>query len=176
MSLYKDKGSVDVVREVPLLRRKGRDETALDGEEMSRDLAGGTHHQVSLKHIFGENFILGQGMVGSTDTGYGGRRKRFETKSAFFLSFFEVKSRADLLVLHKPQKGGEWYHPDRRAKERELQGKLMEEVRQQFQSHAVMAADLQRDQALMSAETLFGGEGGLQDQFRVRKELQSLPG
>ena len=116
VSLYKDEGSVDVVREVPLLRRKGRDETALDGEEMSGNLPGGTHHQVPLEHIFGENFILGQGMVGSTDTGYGGRRKRFETKSAFFLSFFEVKSRADLLVFHKPQKGGKWYHPDRRAK------------------------------------------------------------
>ena len=52
----------------------------------------------------------------------------------------------------------------------------MEEVRQQFQSHAVMAADLQRDQALMPAETLFGGEGGLQDQFRIRKELQPFLG
>lgn len=95
MSLYKDEGSVDVIRKVPLLWRKGRDETALDGEKMSGNLPGGTHHQVSLEHIFGENFILGQWMVGSTDTGYGGRRKRFETKGAFFCP--SLKSKAALI-------------------------------------------------------------------------------
>ena len=35
MSLYKDEGSGDVVREVPLLRRKGRDETALESRSFA---------------------------------------------------------------------------------------------------------------------------------------------
>lgn len=98
-----------------------------------------------------------------------------EEEGCFLLQFY-AQGRMHLFILDEPHEGGEGDHPDVRPQQRVFSGQIMEDRREQAQFHVIVAAEDKGDVLFPVSQTLFRGQGGLQDELGVAQELDALAG
>ena len=100
----------DALCKVLLLRFQMGENPVLDGEEGGRNLSWRAGDDAPGELFFCERIIMRQRMIRGADAGYRGGKQLLKVQGAFFLPFFDLKSRVDLLIFHHAEKRGERDH------------------------------------------------------------------
>ena len=134
-------------------KRSGRDQPWRAGDDAPGEL------------FFCERIIMRQRMIRGADAGYRGGKQLLKVQGAFFLPFFDLKSRVDLLIFHHAEKRGERDHAHGRPQHGKLFPQFPENRREQIQFHMIMAAHLKDDKIFSSAQPFLCRKCCLKDQL-----------